>query len=172
MSSDKRRGDDLVRDANPHKKCLKIEPVKESAPANFKEKELPNVTKSWKNYMSKLLIQDFQAATLQVMDSPYDEEIKVKRDDGSISDHGDGRSDGGSSGADDGGGDSGSGAADGDRGSDGGGSGADDGVAVVLMMVKRDDGSISDHGDGGSDGGGSGADDGGGDSGSGAADFF
>ncbi|XP_030849315.1 actin-like protein 6B [Strongylocentrotus purpuratus] len=50
------------------------EPVKESAPANFKEKELPNVTKSWKNYMSKLLIQDFQAATLQVMDSPYDEE--------------------------------------------------------------------------------------------------
>ncbi|XP_072163100.1 actin-like protein 6B [Diadema setosum] len=50
------------------------ETVKENAPPNFKKKELPNVTRSWQNYMAKQLIQDFQAATLQVSDTPYEEE--------------------------------------------------------------------------------------------------
>nr|CAG4642146.1 EOG090X0GT4 [Eurycercus lamellatus] len=35
---------------------------------------LPEVTKSWHNYMTKEVIRDFQASVLQVADAPYDEE--------------------------------------------------------------------------------------------------
>ena len=37
-----------------------------------KRSNLPNVTKSWQDYMVKQIVQDFQAAVLQVSDSPYD----------------------------------------------------------------------------------------------------
>jgi len=39
-----------------------------------KKANLPEVTKSWHDYMIKEVLQDFQATTLQVSDSPYDEE--------------------------------------------------------------------------------------------------
>lgn len=44
-------------------------------PRWVKKKGLPEVTKSWHNYMVKKLIQDFQATVLQVSESPYDEKI-------------------------------------------------------------------------------------------------
>lgn len=40
-----------------------------------KKKGLPEVTKSWNNYMVKKLVQDFQATTLQVSETPYDEKV-------------------------------------------------------------------------------------------------
>ncbi|CAG7734518.1 unnamed protein product [Allacma fusca] len=39
-----------------------------------KKSNLPDVTKSWHNYMVKTVIQDFQASVCQVSDTPYDEE--------------------------------------------------------------------------------------------------
>ncbi len=39
-----------------------------------KKPNLPEVTRSWHNYMIKKVVQDFQASTLQVSDVPYDEE--------------------------------------------------------------------------------------------------
>ena len=51
------------------------EPVNEAAPARWTKKpNLPDVTKSWYNYMVKEVIQDFQATVLQVYDSQYDKE--------------------------------------------------------------------------------------------------
>ena len=47
--------------------------MKEGQHPIFKKKELPNVTKSWYNYMTKQVLQDFQAAALQVVDTPSDE---------------------------------------------------------------------------------------------------
>lgn len=44
-------------------------------PRWVKKKGLPEVTKSWHNYMVKKVIQDFQATVLQVSESPYDEKI-------------------------------------------------------------------------------------------------
>lgn len=44
-------------------------------PRWVKKKGLPEVTKSWHNYMVKKLIQDFQATVLQVSETPYDEKI-------------------------------------------------------------------------------------------------
>ncbi|OBS59839.1 hypothetical protein A6R68_09037 [Neotoma lepida] len=42
------------------------EPVREGAPPNWKKKEkLPQVSKSWHNYMCNEVIQDFQASVLQ-----------------------------------------------------------------------------------------------------------
>uniref|UniRef100_A0A2K5DHV3 Actin-like protein 6A n=1 Tax=Aotus nancymaae TaxID=37293 RepID=A0A2K5DHV3_AOTNA len=50
------------------------EAVREGSPANWKRKEkLPQVTRSWHNYMCNCVIQDFQASVLQVSDSTYDE---------------------------------------------------------------------------------------------------
>lgn len=39
------------------------------------KKGLPEVTRSWHNYMVKKVIQDFQATVLQVSETPYDEKI-------------------------------------------------------------------------------------------------
>lgn len=44
-------------------------------PRWVKKKGLPEVTKSWNNYMVKKVIQDFQATVLQVSETPYDEKI-------------------------------------------------------------------------------------------------
>ena len=45
------------------------------APAKFTKKtNLPEVTKSWHNYMVRGVVQDFQASVLQVSDVPYDED--------------------------------------------------------------------------------------------------
>ncbi|XP_046484691.1 actin-like protein 6B isoform X2 [Neodiprion pinetum] len=44
-------------------------------PKWVKKKGLPEVTKSWHNYMVKKLVQDFQATVLQVSETPYDEKI-------------------------------------------------------------------------------------------------
>lgn len=38
-----------------------------------KKSNLPEVTSSWHNYMSKCVVQDFQMSVLQVAESPYDE---------------------------------------------------------------------------------------------------
>ncbi|KAH8035333.1 hypothetical protein HPB51_004574 [Rhipicephalus microplus] len=51
------------------------EAVKEGeTPKWTKKNNLPEVTKSWHNYMVKEVIQDFQSSVLQVLDSPYDKE--------------------------------------------------------------------------------------------------
>ncbi|GAB6022244.1 Actin-like 6A [Chamberlinius hualienensis] len=48
--------------------------VKDGETARYtKKSNLPDVTKSWHNYMVKLVIQDFQASALQVSDAPYDD---------------------------------------------------------------------------------------------------
>uniref|UniRef100_A0A7N6AKF4 Actin-like protein 6A n=1 Tax=Anabas testudineus TaxID=64144 RepID=A0A7N6AKF4_ANATE len=53
--------------------------VREGAPASWKKKEkLPQVTRSWHNYMCNCVIQDFQASVLQVSDSPYDEQVAAQ----------------------------------------------------------------------------------------------
>uniref|UniRef100_A0A673K848 Actin-like protein 6A n=1 Tax=Sinocyclocheilus rhinocerous TaxID=307959 RepID=A0A673K848_9TELE len=53
--------------------------VREGAPAIWKKKEkLPQVTRSWHNYMCNTVIQDFQASVLQVSDSPYDEQVAAQ----------------------------------------------------------------------------------------------
>uniref|UniRef100_A0A480S610 Actin-like protein 6A isoform 1 n=1 Tax=Sus scrofa TaxID=9823 RepID=A0A480S610_PIG len=55
------------------------EPVREGSPANWKRKEkLPQVTRSWHNYMCNCVIQDFQASVLQVSDSTYDEQVAAQ----------------------------------------------------------------------------------------------
>ncbi|XP_069805614.1 actin-like protein 6B isoform X3 [Dendropsophus ebraccatus] len=55
------------------------EPVREGSSPNWRKKEkLPTVTKSWQNYMSNEVIQDFQASVLQVSDSPYDEQVAAQ----------------------------------------------------------------------------------------------
>lgn len=51
------------------------EMVKEGeAPKWTRKNNLPEVTKSWHNYMVKEVLQDFQSSVLQIMDSPYDKE--------------------------------------------------------------------------------------------------
>uniref|UniRef100_A0A8C5CFD1 Actin-like 6A n=1 Tax=Gadus morhua TaxID=8049 RepID=A0A8C5CFD1_GADMO len=53
--------------------------VREGSPASWKKKEkLPQVTRSWHNYMCNTVIQDYQAAVLQVSDSPYDEQVAAQ----------------------------------------------------------------------------------------------
>lgn len=44
-------------------------------PRWIKKKGLPEVTKSWHNYMVKKVVQDFQATVLQVSETPYDDKI-------------------------------------------------------------------------------------------------
>lgn len=44
-------------------------------PRWVKKNNLPEVTKSWHNYMVKKLVQDFQASCLQVSETPFDEKI-------------------------------------------------------------------------------------------------
>uniref|UniRef100_A0A672JT03 Actin-like protein 6A n=1 Tax=Salarias fasciatus TaxID=181472 RepID=A0A672JT03_SALFA len=53
--------------------------VREGATPSWKKKEkLPQVTRSWHNYMCNCVIQDFQASVLQVSDSPYDEQVAAQ----------------------------------------------------------------------------------------------
>ncbi|XP_018618453.1 actin-like protein 6A isoform X2 [Scleropages formosus] len=53
--------------------------VREGAPASWKKKEnLPQVTRTWHNYMCNTVIHDFQASVLQVSDSPYDEQVAAQ----------------------------------------------------------------------------------------------
>uniref|UniRef100_A0AAZ3SCI5 Actin-like protein 6A n=1 Tax=Oncorhynchus tshawytscha TaxID=74940 RepID=A0AAZ3SCI5_ONCTS len=53
--------------------------VRDGTPASWKKKEkLPQVTRSWHNYMCNTVIQDFQASVLQVSDSPYDEQVAAQ----------------------------------------------------------------------------------------------
>ncbi|XP_067851408.1 actin-like protein 6A isoform X1 [Heptranchias perlo] len=55
------------------------ESVREGSPPNWKKKEkLPQVTRSWHNYMCNEVIQDFQASVLQVSDSSYDEQVAAQ----------------------------------------------------------------------------------------------
>ncbi|KAK7792971.1 hypothetical protein R5R35_007616 [Gryllus longicercus] len=50
------------------------EAVKEREKARWTQKKnLPEVTQSWHNYMTKKVVQDFQASVLQVCETPYDE---------------------------------------------------------------------------------------------------
>lgn len=52
------------------------EQVKESdAPKWTKKNNIPEVTKSWHNYMIKQVVQDFQSSVLQVFDTPYEKEM-------------------------------------------------------------------------------------------------
>uniref|UniRef100_A0A8C1NE28 Actin-like 6A n=2 Tax=Cyprinus carpio TaxID=7962 RepID=A0A8C1NE28_CYPCA len=53
--------------------------VREGTPASWKKKEkLPQVSRSWHNYMCNTVIQDFQASVLQVSDSSYDEQVAAQ----------------------------------------------------------------------------------------------
>ena len=52
------------------------EEVKDGEPAKWtKKNNLPEVTKSWHDYMIREVVQDFQHAVLQVSDMPYEEEV-------------------------------------------------------------------------------------------------
>ena len=52
------------------------EPVAENEAAKWvKKTNIPEVQKSWHNYMVKEVIQDFQSSVLQVFDSTYDKEM-------------------------------------------------------------------------------------------------
>lgn len=44
------------------------------SPKFTKRNNLPVVTKSWQDYMTKQMVQDFQSSSLQVSDAPYDKE--------------------------------------------------------------------------------------------------
>ncbi|RWS32025.1 Actin-like protein 6A [Leptotrombidium deliense] len=45
------------------------------APKWVRKPNIPEVTKSWHNYMTKEVVQDYQSAVLQVFDSPFDKEM-------------------------------------------------------------------------------------------------
>lgn len=52
------------------------EQVNEGDPSQWTRKtNIPEVTKSWHNYMLKEVVQDFQSVVLQACDSPYDKEM-------------------------------------------------------------------------------------------------
>uniref|UniRef100_A0A673Z0V5 Actin-like protein 6A n=1 Tax=Salmo trutta TaxID=8032 RepID=A0A673Z0V5_SALTR len=66
-------------DFSYHKMCHCSDAVRDGTPASWKKKEkLPQVTRSWHNYMCNTVIQDFQASVLQVSDSPYDEQVAAQ----------------------------------------------------------------------------------------------
>uniref|UniRef100_A0A8C7MZY8 Actin-like 6A n=1 Tax=Oncorhynchus kisutch TaxID=8019 RepID=A0A8C7MZY8_ONCKI len=66
-------------DFSYHKMCRCSDAVRDGTPASWKKKEkLPQVTRSWHNYMCNTVIQDFQASVLQVSDSPYDEQVAAQ----------------------------------------------------------------------------------------------
>uniref|UniRef100_UPI00358E22A3 actin-like protein 6A n=1 Tax=Myxine glutinosa TaxID=7769 RepID=UPI00358E22A3 len=55
------------------------EAVREGVTPIWKRKEkVPQVTRSWHNYMCNEVIQDFQASVLQVSDSPYEDQIAAQ----------------------------------------------------------------------------------------------
>jgi actin-like protein 6B len=50
--------------------------VKERDPPRYTKRAIPeNLTKSWEQYMTRLMLQDFQASIVQVLESPFDERI-------------------------------------------------------------------------------------------------
>ncbi|CAB3981102.1 actin 6A [Paramuricea clavata] len=51
------------------------EAVKDGDPPIFTKKNFSNITKSYHNYMTKQIVQDFQASTLQVSDGPFDDSL-------------------------------------------------------------------------------------------------
>ena len=58
----------------PYQIASKEEARQGEVPIWTKRPNLPEVTKSWQNYMTKQVIQDFQTSVLQVSDVAYDEE--------------------------------------------------------------------------------------------------
>ncbi|XP_002739133.1 actin-like protein 6B [Saccoglossus kowalevskii] len=52
----------------------KKEEVGDGAPPCYVKKQIPDVSKSWHNYMVKKVLQDFQASVLQVADGPFNNE--------------------------------------------------------------------------------------------------
>ncbi|XP_071954669.1 actin-like protein 6A [Antedon mediterranea] len=66
--------DNLKIDVTPTYLVESKEVVKDEQPPIFKKRSVPNVTKSWHNYMVKKVIQDFQASVLQVYDTTPDED--------------------------------------------------------------------------------------------------
>ena len=53
--------------------------VKERDPPRYTKRTLPeNLTTSWQNYMLRQQLQDYQAAVVQVLESPYDERVAAQ----------------------------------------------------------------------------------------------
>ncbi len=68
-------GDQGVEIVPPYQIAAKEETKEDGDPAKWtKKSNLPEVTKSWHDYMAKEVVQDFQHTVLQVSDMPYDEE--------------------------------------------------------------------------------------------------
>lgn len=64
--------EELEIDVIPPYMIQNKEPVSLMETAKWKKKDIPEVTKSFHNYMVKDVLQDFAASALQVMDTPYD----------------------------------------------------------------------------------------------------
>jgi actin-like protein 6B len=63
-------------DLTPSYNVAAKEVVKDRESARYTPKKLPeDLTKSWKQYMLKGLLQDFQVSTVQVLETPYDERV-------------------------------------------------------------------------------------------------
>ncbi|KAH8297110.1 hypothetical protein KR093_008065 [Drosophila rubida] len=63
-------------DLSPVYKIASKDVVKERDNARFTLRKLPeNLTQSWQNYMTQLMMQDFQMNVLQVLENPYDERV-------------------------------------------------------------------------------------------------
>lgn len=65
--------EDLDIEINPPYLIQSKEAVPENEPPKYIKKEVPEVTKSFHNYMVKDVLQDFVATVLQVSDTPYEE---------------------------------------------------------------------------------------------------
>ena len=63
-------------DLSPVYKIASKDVVKERDNARFTLRKLPeNLTQSWQNYMTQLMMQDFQMNALQVLENPFDERV-------------------------------------------------------------------------------------------------
>lgn len=63
-------------DLSPVYKIASKDVVKERDNARFTLRKLPeNLTQSWQNYMTQLMMQDFQMNVLQVLENPFDERV-------------------------------------------------------------------------------------------------
>ncbi|KAL5006993.1 hypothetical protein ScPMuIL_015799 [Solemya velum] len=65
--------EDMNIDVIPPYLIQSKEPVKEGDSPKWKKREVPELTKSFQNYMVKDVLQDFAASVLQVCDAPYDQ---------------------------------------------------------------------------------------------------
>ncbi len=69
-------GDKGVEVVPPYQIAAKEETKEDGDPAKWTKKpNLPEVTKSWHDYMVKEVVEDFKNTILQVSDMPYDEEV-------------------------------------------------------------------------------------------------